>query len=76
MVNYGTGSLGIKSGPDAAVQMIQDGRMLSSRPYRVTFFRTLSDLALDYLASFFLTLLTNLLQVAVPTTSIFHFSCR
>ena len=76
VVNYGTGSLGIKSGPDAAVQMIQDGRMLSSRQYRVTFFRTLSDLALDYLASFFPSLLTNPLQVAVPTINIFHFSCR
>lgn len=37
----------------------------------MTLFRTLSYLALDYLASFFLTLLTNPLQVAVPTVKYF-----
>lgn len=72
-MNYCTGSLGVKSGPDAAIQMIQDGRMLSFRWYRMTLFRTLSYLALDYLASFFLTLLTNPLQVAVHTIKHFIF---
>ena len=72
-MNYCSGSLGVKSRPDAALQMIQDGRMLPSRWYRMTFFRTLSDLALDCLASFFLTLLTNPLQVAVPTIKYFIF---